>query len=110
MTRLGYIPFIVGLCAVFALLGPALGLATQASVPNADAGAWLVIGPPGADLAAIAAAAGGWAIGLEQAPFAILAAGPAGFDSLSEAYGAWLTIRASALADICGVSYETTVG
>jgi hypothetical protein len=110
MTQTGYTSLIVTLCTLCALLGPALALATQASARTAEAGAWLLIGPPGADLAAIAEAAGGWAIGFEQAPLAILAAGPANFDTLSEAQGAWMTIKAGALADMCGVSYETTAG
>lgn len=110
MTRPGYASLIIGLCALCALLGPALALATHASARGSEAGAWVLIGPPGADLGAIAAAAGGWAIGFERAPLAILAAGPANFDTLSKAQGAWMAIKASALADICGVSYETTAG
>lgn len=101
-------PLVLGLCAGAALMGPALALVTQAHAPGTQAGAWVVIGPPGADLAAIAAEAGGWVIGLDDAPLAILAAGPADFDARSEAMGAWMTIRANALADLCGVSYETT--
>ena len=101
MKRAADLLVIPGLLLMAALAGPvaALALAPKATPGNPV----LVIA---ADPAGVIAAAGGHAIGLSDAPFAILAQGGPGFAEDVRRSGAWLATNGRWIALLCGNSAD----
>ena len=96
MKRASDFIVIPGLLLRAALAGPVGALALA---PNAPPDSPVLV--IAADPAGVIAAAGGHAVGLSNAPFAILAQGGPGFVDEARRNGAWITTDGRWIASLC---------